>query len=1305
VQVDLAKARKSFVMDSELYSCFVCVPVHSDFTMKPDHWRHLLQIIKSIQSRRRPNLQNNKKYIIYNSNDNALEGTQDDVEDPADYKAAKNIGIFKQHYYQYVVKEAQNQNRNCSVPTTEQEIKIERILRNFYVACMLQQLVSERSKEDVANEFHIYSASFVETLQEMTGLFAKKCYEFCRNVQWFQLAAVLDEFGTRIKHGAKREILALAIIEGVKPPTARLLFQDGLRNVEEVARAGKIKIMKALAKGNSYQKLDPKDAKARIREKADTIWKAAHHILRGEGKVGIAGDDDLLASASLGDGGDSSGGGVAGAGGSGRGGGKRKAVVKALPAPAKKRRQEEEQKQVENEKETKQAEVRSESHEEEWEAMKAVHCPVPDAQAQPLPLPAPATDAPPAANRNAGGGANNGLNAGDGRSNEQNQHQQEQELPPPPYAPGNNADGNGDDNDNDNGNGKGHSQRPAAKKPPPTGLFLINTPERLDRIIRVLSTLSIFAAQFITVPHKRAISSPIAQIKEIAAMAPPLKIKKKEGQQDKRAMKAAAMYDDDLDAGDVKAQKNAGPKPGTVLGIAISWGPGAAAYIPLSGTAAEGLAAGSVTTNKKNYYNIAAQKIADVILASDVEVVWFGWKNQMESTRWLLSQASATAFPAAAADANDAGTSGAARFFNTEEKSEQKVLKRTGADLSHFMTDARIAMWMCQPDSSMVQDGILTDDDVNSKLLGSDGKRKKENGEKKIFAPEALLRHFFKGDTTAVNRALHGLTKDDKKRPMGTQALFACQTAAVALELRNVAFEFLASQNDPAMFVALRRYEMPLVPVLADMERAGVGFSIEKLNKMMPRMKRRLAELHTLAHEAAGPGDDFNMDSPADIQSVLFRRLKLPPPHGCEKETISRKDGSTFVTYSTASKFLAMLADVHPIIPMIQEHRKLIHTVGRVRDMIELAKAERALLLNNGEKKSKTAGGGGGVKEMHGVAVHCPFIHTGTASGRLAMEGFNLQNLTNTYAFKVLPSQPKDGGEAAGKGGGSGGSKTAGAAVNNTNDNAESSEYTTNLTQEKGHIHLEANLRSAIVPSKPGRVILGADFRQIEFRLMAHFSKDPVVRAMLADGAEDPFKLVAARWRKLPVEKVTKKIRDDAKQVVYALFYGMGAGAMADKLEVSPKVAQQMKDEFLNTYSGIRDWIEQVKLECADRCYITTLAGRRRWIPEIKSDDFKLKSSGERKAVNTICQGSAADVAKKAMIDICREFEVQNLRDHVDMVLQIHDELVFEVDVEYQHKVARIVKECMENAAVLDIPLRAKLEAGVSWGEMTRLEL
>jgi DNA polymerase I-like protein with 3'-5' exonuclease and polymerase domains len=790
-------------------------------------------------------------------------------------------------------------------------------------------------------------------------------------------------------------------------------------------------------------------------------------------------------------------------------------------------------------------------------------------------------------------------------------------------------------------------------------------------------------------------------------MAPPLKRKKKEGQRGKNkksttivnaaaaaaaaaaAGGGAAMYDAELDADDPTAQKNAGPKPGTVLGIAISWAPGAAAYIPFYGTSVGGT------------WTAAAQKIADVIVASDVEIAWFGWKDQVEATRWLLSHASKQKKGAAdcAADCGSGGTSASAHLSSDATPEKKNVLTRTGADLHHFMTDARIAMWMCQPDSSTVHDGILTDDDLHSSLLSSDGKRKHAD-EKRIHGAEVLLKSLVKsvsGDCdpdTYVSNVVQGLNKDDKSKPMGSQALHACQTAAVALQLRNVSMKFLTSQNDPALFDALRRYEMPLVPVLADMERAGAGFSIEKLNKMSPRMKRRLTELHTLAHQAAGPGPEFSMTSPTDIRDVIYSRLQLPPPHGAEREGTSKKDGSKYITYSTGRQFLLMLRDAHPIVPMIIEHRKLTHTVGRVRDMIELAKAERALL----QQFEKGDGGRMKIEKMQNVvAVHCPFIHTGTATGRLAMEGFNLQNLTKPYAFKALPSQPKGGGVAGG------GSK----AVENNNTITENTESlddgSMNLTQEGVHMHLEANLRSAIVPSKPGRVILGADFRQIEFRLMAHFSKDPVVKEMLQDGAEDPFKLVAARWKKVPVDRVTSKSRDDAKQIVYALFYGMGAGAMADKLEVSPKRAQQMKDEFLNTYSGIKSWIEQVKIECTETGYIKTLAGRRRWIPSIKSEDWQARASGERKAVNSICQGSAADVAKKAMIDICREFEMYNLRTHVDMVLQIHDEFVFEVDLEYQEKVAKIVKQCMENAAVLEVPLRAKLEIGASWGEMSRL--
>jgi len=1266
VMVDLAKARTSFVMDSELYSCFVCVPVHTDFRMAPENWNHLQHIIKGIQNRKRPGKKRQR------------EEESQEVEDPADWKAANNIGVFEDSCTGYLLQKAQDKSRYPKSSTNPKHIQIEHTLRKFYIACLLQQLASERVKEDVAVEFYIRSPAFIDTLQENTARFAKKCREFCRTVHWFQLAAVLDEFGSRIRHGAKRDILALSKIKGVKPPVARLLFQSGLRNVEDVAAADQKKIMKALAKGNGYANLSKEQVQPILREKAAKILAAANDILRGHKVLGKSGEEDLLHTASP------------------DGGRNRVVPVKAAAAAGR----QEEKAQPEEQPE----EALNEGRSEEWEAMEAINCPAP----APAPPAAPAVPSKPAhllpaaatgalaASGGAGDGAGGGaggvsLNASDGNKNEQGV--KEPALPPPVPSPGNPGDVGG-------GGGNTSSQPP--QKPFPTGLFLINAPDRLERLIRILSKLSIFGAHFVTVPHKRALVSPFAQISETAAMAPPLKIKKKEGQRDKKKSTTTvnagggggAMYDADLDAGDPIAQKNAGPKPGTVIGIAISWAPGAAAYIPFYGNSIQG-----------STWETAAQKIADVIVASDVEIVWFGWKNQVEATRWLLSHASKKTTSSSAADGDDcsegAGTTSArARNFSDDEAGK-KVPTRTGADLHRCMTDARIAMWMCQPDSCTVQDGILTDDDLNSSLLSSDGKRK-HSDEKRIFGAEVLLHSLVRSlsgnPETYVANVLHGLHKDDRKRPMGNQALHACQTAAVALQLRNVAMKFLTSQKDPALFDALRRYEMPLVPVLADMERAGAGFSIEKLNRILPRMKRRLAELHTLAHKAAGPGPEFSMTSPTDIRDVIYRRLQLPPPHGAEREGISKKDGSKYTTYSTGKQFLLMLKDAHPIVPMIIEHRRLTHTVGRVRDMIELAKAERALL----QQCEKGDGGKYKTEKTHGVAVHCPFIHTGTATGRLAMEGFNLQNLTKPYAFKALPSQPKGGAGGADGANDAGASKTRVSVKNkNSTEHTEGSDDGLNLTQEGGHMQLEANLRSAIVPSKPHRVILGADFRQIEFRLMAHFSKDPVVKEMLQDGAEDPFKLVAARWKKVPVDKVTSKVRDDAKQIVYALFYGMGAGAMADKLVISPKRAQQMKDEFLNTYSGIKCWIEQVKIDCTEIGYIKTLAGRRRWISSIKSEDWQMRASGERKAVNSICQGSAADVAKKAMIDICREFEIQNLRDHVDMVLQIHDEFVFEVDVEYQKQVAKIVKECMENAAVLEIPLRAKLEVGSSWGELT----
>jgi DNA polymerase I-like protein with 3'-5' exonuclease and polymerase domains len=1284
VMRDLVRARGTFVMDSELYSCFLCVPVYTEFYMNPSHWAHLWQILLNIQDLKRNRVPRNNR-----------QDTQDDVEEPADWKAAVNLGLFK--VLGYIEGKARTSTSRSKAPTTDKAKRIENICRKFYIACMLQQLVSgERTKEDVALEFHIDTANFIGTLQKNTAMFAKKCRDFCKTVRWHQLAAVLDEFGSRIRHGANVEILALSRIKGVSTITARLLFQAELRDIEAVAGADQKTIMVALAKGNTYAHLSKEEAKQKLRKKAGDIWEAAKKILNGQEALKTTQDieaDNLMES------------------------GKAVKVVSsrvmalikqqfekdkaareraeaAAEAAAVEKKRQKKEKAKEPEKQQPEKPIDG-GHSEEWEAMAAVSrrpaappaapplaagaaaastaAAAPGAAAAPLAAGAAAASAAAGAPGASGAGPSKAA-AGSGNGNAQTRGTQQTVQPPRPPAPAKQntggSGGGGDDSVNGNGGddapgsgSKGDVQKQRPKKDD-RNLFLINTNERLDRFIRnTLSKQTIFGAQFIIIPRKKAYTNdPLAHTKAIAAMAPPIKLKKKAGDKDKK--KATTLYDDDLDGDDPKAKKNAGPPgppPGTVIGLALSWGPGVAAYIPLYGPAFNG------------DLNLAAQKLADVILASEVEIAWFGWRKQVEATRWLFSHAS---------NSND-GTSA--------DDKDKKVVSRTGVDIHRFMTDSRIATWMCNPGVGYVQDGIFTEGDLNSNLLPSDGKRKRGD-EQVVCGAEMVLTTFLKGNSTVADRVVGPLRSDDAEKPVGVHALRACQTAAVALQLRNAAIKYFETLGDPALLDAFRRYEMPLVPVLADMERAGAGFSIEKLNKMLPRMKRRLAELQTLAHAAAG--DPFQLTAPAQVADVLYRRLRLPPPHGCGTEKINKKDGSKYMSYSTSSNFLEMIKDVHPIVPMIMEHRKLVHTVERVGDMLKLARAEKELLVANG--------GGDGTSRTRVVAVHCPFMQLGTATGRLAMEGFNLQNLTKPYPFKALPTQPQQGGAggAAAGAGGAGTSRAAGA------ETMLAGSEELELTQEGGHMQLEANMRSAIVPAKPGRVILAADFRQIEFRMMAHFSKDPVVREMLADGAEDPFKLVAARWRKLPVDQVTSKIRDDAKQIIYALFYGMGANSMADRLGgVSPKDAQKMKEEFLETYSGIKNWIEQVKVDAAGCGYITSLSGRRRWIPDIQSTDKNLKSFGERQAVNSICQGSAADVAKKAMIDICREFEVHNLRDHVDMVLQIHDELVFEVDLEYQNQVAKIVKECMENVAKLEIPLRAKLECGASWGEMQRLEI
>ncbi|KAL4428417.1 hypothetical protein ABPG75_002506 [Micractinium tetrahymenae] len=447
----------------------------------------------------------------------------------------------------------------------------------------------------------------------------------------------------------------------------------------------------------------------------------------------------------------------------------------------------------------------------------------------------------------------------------------------------------------------------------------------------------------------------------------------------------------------------------------------------------------------------------------------------------------------------------------------------------------------------------------------------------------------------------------------------------------------------------LWRTEMPLVRVIVDMEAAGVGVNEGILEGESPLLERRIAELEAMAHAAAG--EPFCLSSPQEVSRILFEKLKLPPPP-CAKEL---KSGG----YSTGQEVLLELAE-HAIARLIFEHRKLNTLLTRFVNGFKLHLANATAVRYPGDVVLKRIRGS--------------INQTCADTGRLAMDEPNLQTVPKPRAYKVLLSQ----GDAAG-----------------------------DQASDGGHAMRTANLRSAFVVP-PGMVLLSADYRQVEFRLMAHFSGDAALTRIFCDDSADPFRLMAAQWLRLPPEQVTQKQRDHAKQLTYGLLYGMGASKLADELGCTVAEAKQAQENFRRSLPGIEAWQAQVVKVCKDQGYVETLAGRRRYLPNINSKNSGKRAAAERQAKNTVCQGSAADLAKAAMVRIHSRLARELPQGAARLTLQIHDEVLLEVAEGALDTVARLVRDCMEGVAAevaLRVPLRVRLSRGLSWGELQEMRL
>ncbi len=399
--------------------------------------------------------------------------------------------------------------------------------------------------------------------------------------------------------------------------------------------------------------------------------------------------------------------------------------------------------------------------------------------------------------------------------------------------------------------------------------------------------------------------------------------------------------------------------------------------------------------------------------------------------------------------------------------------------------------------------------------------------------------------------------------------------------------------------------DLPLVPVLARMEQAGVKIDTAALSKMSTELEREIAAKAAEIYAAAGM--EFNVGSPKQLGDVLFNRMSLPKPVKYGKGRM----------ISTAVDVLEELAESHPIARMVLDYRQLTKLKSTYVDALPV-------LINPATGR-----------------LHTTFGQTGTATGRLSSANPNLQNIP--------------------------------------------------IRTELGR-----GIRAAFI-AEPGHVLLTADYSQIELRLLAHFSHDPLLVEAYRRG-DDIHTLTASQVFGVPPLMVTPDHRRQAKVVNFGIVYGLSAFGLSQQLGIEPSEAKQFISAYFEKYSGVRAFIDRT-LEAARRdLKVKTLFGRARPIPDINSKNANQRGFAERTAVNTPLQGTAADLIKIAMIRIDAALRERGLKSR--MTLQVHDELVFEVPENEVEAMKALVRGHMEKVHALAVPLQVEMGIGPNWRDL-----
>ncbi|HEI9845752.1 TPA: DNA polymerase I [Morganella morganii] len=437
--------------------------------------------------------------------------------------------------------------------------------------------------------------------------------------------------------------------------------------------------------------------------------------------------------------------------------------------------------------------------------------------------------------------------------------------------------------------------------------------------------------------------------------------------------------------------------------------------------------------------------------------------------------------------------------------------------------------------------------------------------------------------------------------PLEEAANYAAEDADITLLLHQALYPQLEAEK--SLLHVYQDIEMPLVPVLSRMERTGVLIDANVLAAQSVELTARLDELEKQAFAIAG--EEFNLSSPKQLQTILFEKLNLP--------VVKKTPGGA---PSTNEEVLEELADNHELPRVILEHRSLSKLKTTYTDKLPLMV----------DPKTRR--------------VHTSYHQAVTATGRLSSRDPNLQN---------IPVRTDEG----------------------------------------------RRIRQAFI-ARDGYCIMAADYSQIELRIMAHLSQDKGLLKAFAEG-KDIHRATAAEVFGVPLEEVTSDQRRSAKAINFGLIYGMSAFGLARQLGIPRGEAQRYMDLYFERYPGVLDYMARTREHAAEKGYVETLEGRRLWLPEINSRNGMRRKAAEREAINAPMQGTAADIIKKAMIAVDDWLQKENI--DALMIMQVHDELVFEVRKEQQAEMAEKIRGLMEAAMKLDVPLKVEAGVGANWDE------